>query len=90
MGDAMNLERELQDLKRRVDLAETRLSQLEGQFGFISGQLEDIQLYMHARFDEHAQRLERIEAQVSELPRVIVETVRESEKRILEAIGDGR
>ena len=50
---AVDLEKELRDLKRRVDFAETRLSQLEGQFGFISGQLRDIQLYMHARFDDH-------------------------------------
>ena len=35
----MDVEKELKDLKRRVDLAETRLSQLEGRFEFISGQL---------------------------------------------------
>ena len=40
--------KELKDLKRRVDFAETRLSQLEGPFGFISSQLRDIHLYMHA------------------------------------------
>jgi hypothetical protein len=42
---AFDLEKELRNLKRRVDFAETRLSQLERQFGFISGQLRDIQLY---------------------------------------------
>jgi chaperonin cofactor prefoldin len=52
---------EIRDLKRRVDLAETRLSQLEGQFGFISGQLRDVQLYMHARFDDMDKRFERID-----------------------------
>jgi tetrahydromethanopterin S-methyltransferase subunit G len=49
---AMDVEKELKELRRRVDLAETRLSQLEGRFEFVSGQLRDIQLYMHSRFDE--------------------------------------
>ena len=48
---AVDLEKELEDLKRRVDFAVTRLSQLEGPFSFISGQLRDIQLFLHARFD---------------------------------------
>jgi len=37
---AMDVEKELKDLKRRIDLAETRLSQIEGQFGSVSGQLK--------------------------------------------------
>ena len=85
----LDLEKEFRDLKRRVDLAETRLSQLEGKFEFISGQLRDIQLYMHARFDDIDQRfermdqrfetfehrLERLESKVDALPRVIAELI---------------
>jgi hypothetical protein len=58
----MDVDKELRDLKRRVDLAETRLSQLGGQFGFITGQLRDIQLYLHARFDDIDAKIEGLEA----------------------------
>jgi chromosome segregation ATPase len=68
-GVAIDLEKEVRELKRRVDLAETRLAQLEGRFEFISGQLRDIQLYMHRKFDEidakltrHDQRFDALEA----------------------------
>jgi hypothetical protein len=43
-------------------LAETRLSQLEGRFEFVSGQLRDIQLYMHSRFDEIDARFDAVDA----------------------------
>ena len=46
------LTREVADLKRRLEIAETKLAQHAGQFEFISGQLRDVQLYMHARFDD--------------------------------------
>ena len=49
-------DKEIRDIKRRLDLAETRLAQGDGRFEFIIGQLRDIQLYMHARFgdmDDH-------------------------------------
>jgi len=68
----VDLENELKDLKRRVDLAETRLSQLEGQFGFISGQLRDIRLYMHARFDDIDRNIDGLR---SELPRIVAGAV---------------
>ena len=69
---AIDLEKELKDLKRRVDLGETRPSQLEGPFGFISGQLGDIQLYMHSRFDD----LERnIDGLRRERPRIVAGAV---------------
>jgi tetrahydromethanopterin S-methyltransferase subunit G len=42
-------------------LAETRLSQLEGRFEFVSGQLRDIQLNMHARFDDVDKRFDDVE-----------------------------
>ena len=69
---AIDLEKEVKDLKRRVDLAETRLSQLEGQFGFISGQLRDIQLYMHTRFDDIDQKIDGLRA---ELPNIVADAV---------------
>lgn len=55
------IQREIRELKRRLDLAETRLSQVEGRFEFVSGQLRDIQLYLHARFDDVDKRFERVE-----------------------------
>jgi tetrahydromethanopterin S-methyltransferase subunit G len=61
---ATDLEKELRDLKRRVDLAETRLSQLEGRFEFVSGQLRDIQLYMHSRFDDVDAKIDGVDAKV--------------------------
>ncbi len=76
---AMDLEKEVKDLKRRVDLAETRLSQLEGQFGFISAQLKDIQLYMHGRFDDIDRKIDgvngKIDALRNELPQIIASAV---------------
>ena len=46
------LTREVADLKRRLEIAETKLAQHAGQFEFISGQLRDVQLYLHERFDD--------------------------------------
>jgi chaperonin cofactor prefoldin len=68
------LQTEVRDLKRRLELTETRVTQLDGRFEFVSG-LRDIQLYMHAkfgdmetkfgdaekRFDRMEMRLDRIE-----------------------------
>lgn len=64
---AMDVEKELRDRKRRVDLAETRLSQLEGRFEFISGQLRDIQLYLHARFDDIDAKIEGLRTELPDL-----------------------
>lgn len=44
------LTNQVRELTRRLDLAETKLAQQAGQFEFITGQLRDVQLYMHARF----------------------------------------
>ena len=82
-------DKEIRDIKRRLDLAESKLSQQAGQFEFISGQLRDIQLYIHARFadmddrhdalekrfDKNDARLASIEGKVDALPRVIVELI---------------
>jgi chromosome segregation ATPase len=71
---ALDLEKEVRELKRRLDLAETRLAQLEGSFAFISGQLRDIQRFMHRKFDEidaklmdHDQRFDAIDARLDKL-----------------------
>ncbi len=57
----MNYEAEIRELKRRLDLAETRFSQHMGQFEFISGQLRDAQLYMHARFADMDKRFDGVD-----------------------------
>ena len=76
---AVDLEKELKDLKRRVDCAETRLSQLEGPFGFISGQLRDIQLYMPARFDDLDRKFDAVAGKVdglrNDLPQIVASAV---------------
>jgi len=83
------LAKEVADLKRRLDLAETRLSQHAGQFEFISGQLRDIQIYMHTRFeeldkklaahdrrfDDVDRRLDRVDQKLDALPRVLAEMI---------------
>ena len=69
---AADIEKELRDLKRRVDLAETRLSQLEGRFEVVSGQLRDIQLDMHARFDDVDTKIDDLRR---DLPNIVAEAV---------------
>jgi tetrahydromethanopterin S-methyltransferase subunit G len=85
----MDVDKEIRDLKRRLDLAETRLSQMDGRFEFISGQLRDIQLYMHARFadidgrldkmdgrfDKVDGRLTTMDAKIDALPRAVAELI---------------
>ena len=58
---------EIRDLKRRVELAETRLSQVEGRFEYISGQLRDMQLYQHAKFSEIDGRLDKIDGRLDKI-----------------------
>jgi tetrahydromethanopterin S-methyltransferase subunit G len=85
----MDVDKEIRDLKRRLDLAETRLSQMDGRFEFISGQLRDIPLYMHARFadidgrldkmdgrfDKVDGRLTTMDAKIDALPRAVAELI---------------
>ena len=61
------LQTEVRDLKRRLELTETRVTQLEGRFEFVVGQLRDIQLYMHAKFGDMEQRFDRIENRLDRL-----------------------
>jgi chromosome segregation ATPase len=66
------LQTEVRDLKRRLELTETRVTQLEGRFEFVSGQLRDIQLYMHAKFGDVETRLDRIEATMATKSEMLV------------------
>ena len=63
----LDLEKEVRDLKRRVDLAEAKLSQLDGGFEFITGQLRDIQLYMHNRFADIDERFDRVDRRLDRM-----------------------
>ena len=47
---ALNVEQETRELKARLDDHDT-VAQLTGQFEFISGQLNAMQRFMHAKFD---------------------------------------
>jgi outer membrane murein-binding lipoprotein Lpp len=60
MATVETLQTEVRDLRRRLELTETRVTQMEGRFEFVSGQLRDIQLYMHAKFGD-------VESSISEL-----------------------
>ena len=60
-----SLTREVADLKRRLEIAETKIAQQAGQYDFISGQLRDVQLYMHARFDDIDKQLAAIRATIA-------------------------
>jgi chromosome segregation ATPase len=55
------------DLTRRLNIAETKLSQHAGQFEFITGQLRDVQLYMHARFDDLEKRLDKMDGRFDKM-----------------------
>ena len=68
------LQVEIRELKRRVDLAETQIAQLNGQFEFISSQLRDVQRYMHVKFAdvdkklaEHDRRFDAIDRRFDRL-----------------------
>lgn len=63
---AMDHEKEIRDLKRRVDLAETKLSQRFGQFELISRWLRDIQHCMYMGFGVIDDRLASIEQKIDD------------------------
>lgn len=63
----MEVDKEIRDIKRRLDLAETRMSQMDGRFEFITGQLRDIQLYMHARFSDIDGRLDKMDGRLDKM-----------------------
>jgi chromosome segregation ATPase len=61
------LTKEFVALKRRLEMAETKLSQQAGAFEFITGQLRDVQLYVHARFDDMDARFNRIDVRLDRI-----------------------
>jgi hypothetical protein len=84
---ALNVEQEIREQKARLDKHDTMLAQLMGQFEFISGKLNAMQRFMHAkfdaidkRFDAMDKRFDKIESDVGtlreDLPGVVVEAVR--------------
>jgi chromosome segregation ATPase len=71
------LQTEVRDLKRRLELTESRVTQMEGRFEFVVGQLRDIQLYMHAKFGDIEDTLSEIKNSQSEMKREQSEMKRE-------------
>lgn len=57
----MNVEKEITDLKRRV-------AELEGSFAYITGQLREVQLFLHNNVDARLTTIEgKVEAGFSEM-----------------------
>ena len=69
------LEKEVRDPKHRVDLAETRLPQNAGRVEFITGQLRDVQLYLHTKFADVDGQFSQVNSKIDALPRVIAEMI---------------
>ncbi len=85
---AINIEQEIRDLKSRLDKHDTELAQLRGQFEFISGQLREVQRYMHTKFTEYDKRFDHVDGQLAaikadvaglreDLPAIVTEAVRD-------------
>jgi hypothetical protein len=78
----MNIEQEIRELKQQLAAAVKRIADLEGSFSYISGQLRDVQLYLHKNIDA---RLTSLEAKVengfaslrADLPGIVGDAVRE-------------
>ena len=72
----MDVEAEIRDLKRRV-------GELEGSFGFLTGQVRDVhrsllgfQESTEERFDRLERKVDGLEQRFDELPRALAEVVR--------------
>ena len=58
---AMNVEKEIADPKRRV-------AELEGSFGYITGQLREVQVFLHNNIDSRLTSLEgKVDAGFAEM-----------------------
>jgi predicted nucleic acid-binding Zn-ribbon protein len=78
------LTREVADLKRRLEIAETKIAQQAGQFEFISGQLRDVQLYMHARFDDFDKAFAAMRSEIGQLRAEMDRCFAEMDRRFAE------
>ena len=88
----MDLEERIATLEAKLSKLDERVITLEGQFDFISRQLRDLQLFVHTKFeqvdrrfdaiegrlDKMEGRLDRIEITLKEMPRAIIEAIREN------------
>ena len=81
----MDLAERISTLEAKLAKLDERVITLEGQFDFISRQLRDLQLFMHAKFEQVDRRLDgidgrldRIEVTLKEMPRAIIEAIREN------------
>ncbi len=94
---AINVEQEIRELKARLDAHDTALARLTGQFEFISGQLNAMQRFMHAkfdaidkrfdamdkRFDAIDKRFDKIESDVGSLREALPDVVAEAVRGVL-------
>jgi hypothetical protein len=55
---AMNVEQEIRELKAQLAAAVKRIAELEGSFGYISGQLRELQIFLHNNIDSRLTSLE--------------------------------
>ena len=95
----MELAERIATLEAKLAKLDERVITLEGQFDFISRQLRDLQMFVHAKFEQVDRRfdavegrlgkiegrldkidgrLDRIEVTLKEMPRAIVEAIREN------------
>ena len=64
---ALTIEDRLSALERENVEIKHRVATVEGQFAYISGQLRDVQLYMHAKFGEIDKRFDRVEQRLDKV-----------------------
>ena len=64
---ALTIEDRLSALERENVEIKHRLATVEGQFEYISGQLRDVQLYMHAKFGDIDKRFDRVEQRLDKV-----------------------
>jgi hypothetical protein len=78
----MNIEKEIRELQQQPAAAVKRIGELEGSFGYISGQLPEVLRYLHENVDA---RLASLEGKVengfaslrADLPGIVGDAVRE-------------
>ena len=83
----VTVEDRLSALERENTEIKHRLSTVEGQFAFIVGQLRDLQLYMHARFEQMDQRFGGIDRRLNAIDGRMESMERKFDKRFDEIPG---